>query len=226
MKYPLLLIAIFCCFGLLSFDAPRGAKQKQFIEQVYTDLVPANYRYYYLEDTGYAVNIDLFFEDKHTMKYLVRQYPEFAGMSSVDFIKEDSLMVWHTIMPQKARVIPNTAMADTVSKARVIGFIDRKFYEQHKDSILRTRPYNEMHVPVNPPYSRRFKKRLLDQYADSLEAAIPPERTNYYRFGKPVFSKDDRYAIVELGNRDSVSICIYHKVQDRWKLLIKTFTEY
>lgn len=220
----IVIVALFCWVSSQGQDT----RVSRFIDDVYTDIVPPGYRYYYLADTSCSsVDIAAFFEDPKTVAYVARHDATFATLTRDSFIAEDKKVSWKTYSLSKAVVLPRTDLLTMVHAGnRIIALVDERVYRKHKDSLDRVRAYNEIFVPVNFSWSKKKIRAIMNRYADTLEAMIPPEKEYHFTFSKPVFSRDHQYALAYLGNNDSICLNVYKYRQGRWKKIATTFVMY
>lgn len=211
--------------GLHPCNGPKQQNKDLYRAGIY-DIVPAGYRYYYLLDTAYSLNTDWYFKNKSTLECLTRIDPDFAAATPELHDRTDTVIYWSSYHLDKAIVIPNDTADEMFTSSRSVALVDYDFYRQHKDSLDKTAAYNEIFMPVRPEWGKRKIRRMVADYADTLEQTIPEERYTYFEFSKPIFSSDYKYAFIHMGTKDSNCLNVYKYDQGRWKKLATTFIEY
>ena len=203
----------------------QDKKVVQFINDIYHDIVPRMYKYYYLLDTGNAT---------YAKSSLVL-YEVFSNITKLDsnFTKEiidkfcspDTPILWSSYHLKDAIIVPNNRADSMFANWRTIQMIDHRFYEKNKDSLKNAKAWNEIYAPVNFRWGKKKKMQIMDAYGDSLDRSIPIERDNYFCFSRPVFTNNDKYAMIwySKGEHD-YCLFIYRKEENgKWKILSKIF---
>lgn len=207
-------------FPLLSPVMAQERETTSLIQIIYKDIVPKDFKYFYLEDTAYAKKLhEIITEHKNVLEYLIEIDSSFTGKTADDYIIDNNSILWSSYKLTNAVTIPNSSFDSIYNNTRIIMAVDDKFYAKHQDSFKKAAPWNEIFAPVNNKLSKKKKMQRLSDYGDSLDLSIPKERTLCFHFSKPEFTKDYKYAIFDSGNGDSNTVYIYRYQDSTWKQL-------
>jgi hypothetical protein len=204
----------------------QDQRTANFIKDIYHDIVPVDYRCYYLLDTAYTCALQEFVFQQNTLQYILEIDSNFSGKRNEDYVQTDSISTWDLYNLDKAITIPNNFADSMFANERIVGGVDPKTYKEHIDSFKTAASWNEIYAPLKRKWSKKRRMKIVDVYSDSLELSIPKERNKCFNFSKPIFTKDYKYAIVELGNRDSNVVYIYKHEPIGWRQLCGLFVWY
>jgi hypothetical protein len=216
--FPLLMISV----GTMQ---AQDRKVEQFINDIYHDIVPVSHKYYYLLDTGHATHARASLVAHKAFPYVTKLDSNFTKEIIDKFNSPDTPILWSSYLFKDAVIIPNNQADSMFDNGRSIELIDYRFYEKNKDSLKKTKPWSEIYAPVNFKWSKKKKMQVLDAYADSLDQSIPAERHSYFRFSRPVFTNDDKYAMIWYGEGEhNYCLFIYRSDENgQWKFYQRFF---
>jgi hypothetical protein len=197
----------------------------QFINAIYHNIVPATCKYYYLLDTGSATYAKSALIAFNAFPYVTKLDSNFTIDIVEKFNTPDTSILWSSYHLKNAITVANNQADSMFSNERSIEMIDYRFYEKHKDSLKKTKAFNEGYAPVDFKWSKKRKLLVVAAYGDSLDQSIPEERLEYFRLSRPVFTDDDRYAMIWYGaGEHNYCLYIYRKEKNgEWKILTKIF---
>lgn len=222
IKYIVCLVVIAISTCLVSFQ-PRD-EYSDFINEIKSDFIPEDFKFFFLVDSAYAFDCDLAFEPK-TKDSISKIDANFSKLSAEDFLNDTTIINWRLHHINSARFISKDSIEYYYSNTRMISFIKQKFYELHKDSINSKKQFNKIFIPRKRPVFTKKRNKLLNIYSDSLERSIPKEQSKIYTFYKPIFSQDKQYAFFWVGIQDSsTNLYLYKKANQKWKQISHIFS--
>jgi hypothetical protein len=223
LKPSLKLFSFLLIFVFLTSSFEPINIYESLINSVSSKIVPPSYRYFYLLDTGYAINFTPLI-DSLMLNYVSKIDSEFKDVQATDFEYSDSAIIWSELHIVGARYISRDSAMANCGLSRQIGFINKKNYKVIGDSLNKSKQYYQIFIPIKEPKRKNKRNRLLHLYGDSLELTIPKEINYYFHFSKPLFTKSKKYAIVEIGNQYSSSIYLLKQQSVQWVEISKLFT--
>jgi hypothetical protein len=217
-------------FFLLIVAPDTWAQHKQveqFINEIaFRDIIPAGHSYYYLLDTGNGIDPARSLEVFKALPYVQKKDSAFTAEVLEQFpVYDTNIISWSAYNLERCRVIPNHTGDSICANWRTVGMVKPKFYAKHKDSLKQAAAYNHIDAPVSRWWRKKRRMAVIAAYGDSLDLSIPIERKDYFRFSRPSFTRNGRYAMIWYGaGEHNYCLYIYRKEENgEWKMLTYIF---
>jgi hypothetical protein len=190
-----------------------------FINSVYKQLTDSNARYYYLLETSKSTvrwdNQDLNLSDE------LKDFPNIKGIP-VNELQEamatDTIIVnWHNYNLINAKVTAKEHLPQGYSSVKIF----RIMPVGTPDSIIEEfAKKGQTVILVKPGLSKRRRKEAISRAEQPLENR-PLEETEWYAFSKPVFSKDQGYALISVEYSAGGGTFIFKRAGLNWTEVVE-----
>jgi hypothetical protein len=201
---------------LSTFCVAQNKDVEILINQVYQQIAPSSFEYYYLIDSSFRTGFDEYSLDKEELKDLLKNNPDFPYDNFILKSKNAVLLSWRNYNLEKARICSYADAPMFFSQIRLNRLVPFNTSKQVLDSMEKQKKHFELIVPVKTSWSdKRINKEIDKAWIKYFNSKKPEERL-YFRFSTPIFSDNGLWAIVTLNQSDRGATHIFKKVEGKW----------
>ncbi|MBW4888143.1 hypothetical protein KXQ82_00385 [Mucilaginibacter sp. HMF5004] len=190
--------------------------------------VPKYYQYFYLLDEPAKGETDHFDLESDSKSVLNIPFNEFK----INVKTDTTSFKWCELLLPRAKCVDNEHLPkhvySMVKVVRIIACTSRAAAKR-----LNLKNNDTIAVFSRPNASQKQVDKALKKatathnaYCEKANSALPLEERNYFRFSKPFFSNDRRYAYIEVSRADGGSRCIFKNTNGNWDLVRETRVAY
>lgn len=212
MKKFTLSILLCCsafCFG-------QNDRIEQLINEVSEAVVPKDFNYFNLVDSSFAIDMKhlTFFNSR--LKTFVENNPEFKLSAS----NGSDTINWRNYKITRAHIYAYDDIPKFATHSRTVHLIPFNTPKAEVDSLNRNKKYNEVFVPVKKRWSESRIEKEVEKKWDERNMNTIQENKTYFIFSTPVFSPDNKYAIIQIirGGENSITY-VFKQEDNKWILL-------
>ena len=190
---------------------------KGLMEQVVLDHIPVDFKYFNLIDTGLGIILGKgFYKEFEFKNIFMKKYNDFPLEYFIAY-KASTSIIWLEYQLPKAKVYTYAQIPKFQSSARETKFLHHKLERSHIDSVKNNLDYTEIAIVYRGKLTRKRASKISKRKWRKHDMLIRKEDKSYFNFSNPIFSKDFKYAIVEVSTGSSSAKFIYLKTDNEWK---------
>ncbi len=192
----------------------------KFVNSVYNEVVDTNSTYYYLLNIGKNPQFDTY--DLIDLKAIIdnskNETRDIPFQDFIDLIKADTTKVnWCKLNLEKAKCVDKDHGPKYSYMLRVLNYIP---YNSKDSIILDLENKGIIPVLLKPGMSKKQMK-AQEKLALAKYQSKPIDEKQFYSFSKPIFSKNNKYVLIELNKSESGCLFIFKFSAGKWKRLLE-----
>lgn len=209
------IILAFLLSFLSSFSLAQNKKIEDFINQAYKSVVPSHFEYYNLIDSSFSTTFSNSL-DRAQLNDLLKSNPDFPISIFEQHRRDDSIVNWSNYHLEKAIHYSMELVPKFESSVEFSVLVPYTISKKRLDSLEKHKLYNQVIVRVKSSWSRQRKNKEVEKAWLKRATNTRAENKNYYRFSTPIFSEDNRYAVLKINQSAAGATYIFKNIDNQW----------
>ncbi|AWA31143.1 hypothetical protein HYN48_14155 [Flavobacterium magnum] len=200
---------------LLIFNYSFGQKTKidRFVSDAAKAVIKPEFRYYNLIDSSFIAENNKIYLDRFEEAELSENYPD---LHIGQLFEHDSVnaLNWNDYNIPRAKVISPKEIPKYHLNSRIVVVRYSDTPKEELDRLEKDKPFGKIIVIIDKNWSEERKQREIDEKVDDFEkrfaeyqSTFAEEDKIYYSFSTPVFSDDNKYALMSIHVDSRKSSC-------------------
>lgn len=211
---------ILYCFLLvlpLSVFSQKDPKIEDFINQIYSEIVPSDFRFYNLVDSSFVYVFDDFsFElDKALFNGIKSDHSDFSLDELKNESKKSVLINWRVYNLEKAKVSSQDSIPKYFGWTRFTRAVPFNTSKSQLAEMNKTKKINEIFLPIRKTWSNKKISKKSDKAWEKYANSFEKENKTYFEFSTPVFFGN--FALIQYYGRGGGATLIFKNVNGHWE---------
>lgn len=212
MKNFLILLFVFPFFLFSQTKNLEKQKIETLMNNIYSDFISSDYKYYYLCKKKYTISEEIFFDEG--IEFFKENKINIKELKTKFISEKDYNFSWSSYDLEKARKCTKDSL-----KISPRDFNPREYIYVTNKRYIKNRIISpdKFQVKVKKNWSK--KKREIEankQWNDYVEN-YKYEDNQCFHFSKPFFFHQENYALIVFKSKNETIYRIYSKEKDKWK---------
>ncbi|MBO9593376.1 MAG: hypothetical protein J7599_10750 [Niabella sp.] len=189
---------------------------RQLVQAVVEKAVPPEFTYFHLVDSSFISRYSTIYYDPLEFKTFYKENPRFDAEAFKAANDNAKKINWNKFKIPRARINPYEKIPHYEGQFWITTLLPWST----PDSVLeeKRRHYNSPGVilKVNEQWTEAQQNEAIQKERERYASSLKPEDKKYFAISTPVFSKDRRYAIIEVQTALEGWCQVYKKVGRKW----------
>lgn len=219
MKYILQALLVFT--STLGFG--QSQKINELINQAYPEIVPSNFKYFNLIDSSNILRLDKYSLDTFNIEIrdFLKNNPDFSMPEFIEKSKVARKINWRDYSIKKSRIYSYDSIPKFESGFWRTITVPYNTSKKIFDSLEKKKEFDEIVIRVKANWNDDKIWEVATKKRKQDEMQIRKEDRRYFSFSTPLFSDDNKYAIIQLNKTSQGHCCIYKFQNNQWiKVLV------
>lgn len=216
MKKFLLIIILLCS----NFIFSQKFEIESLVNCFTKDFVPKDFKYYNLLDKSFRADFDVDYLNE-SIEDSGLKIPFFR---KDDFVNSKTEIDWNDYNLEKAHTFSDNKIPKFKSALYEYILVDKKIGQEKFDSIISNKKYNQIVVKINPGWSEDKKVKECHKELKKQEDRVEKENRDFYSVLSPIFSVDNKFAIIYYRDCCHTNGCLYSYSDNKWQQYLEFYT--
>lgn len=208
------------CMAILSLTTGTVTGQKKEIQQlvvaVVEKAVPPEYSYFHLVDSSFISRYATTYFDPLEFKTFYKENPGFDPEAFKAANAKAKKINWNKFKIPRARINPYKKIPHYESQVWIVtllpwstpdSVLERKRLDNKSPGVI---------LKIKETWTEAQQKEAIQKEQERYANSLKPEDKRYFEISTPVFSRDRRYAIIEVRNAVRGWCQVYKKIKGKW----------
>lgn len=199
-------------FSQINSIEQKKISNEDFINQIYLDYIPSDYKYYYLQKEAYPINNDILndIESIHKENEVIGLYDLREKISDLLNTKYE----WKINAIAKAKVCNSDSLKVSPRELNPITYFFVDSIVTHNNRIVKSKIFL---VTVKKRWSLKKKIKAGDLQWKVYKDNYRFENNMCFTFSIPIFFNNEKNALIIFEDKSQTIYRIYSKKKDTWK---------
>lgn len=203
-----------------SFCIGQNIEIQKLVNEVSKVVVPKDFRFYNLVDSSFILDIMHLIPYNPEFEKFTKDNPAFKLSDFSSATNELGQIDWNNYKINGAHLYPYNDVPKFATHLRLTTILSHKISKLELDSLNHFKKYNEIIVPIKKWWSKKRIEKEVEKKWTERDTNTILENKKHFRFSTPIFSSNQRYAIIEIitGGERSITY-VFEKVNSNWHCL-------
>ncbi|WP_018628027.1 hypothetical protein [Niabella aurantiaca] len=210
-------LLLFLMLIILSQTANSQKKEiRELVLAVVEKAVPPDFAYFHLVDSSFILRYAETRFDEQVFRTFFKENPDFDPEEFTTENTKTKKICWSGFKIPRARVNPYEKIPKYESQFSVVTLLPWSTPDSVLEAKRRNSKYAAVFLRIKDNWTEEEKNEAVRKEQERYANSLKPEDRKYFAISTPIFSRNHRYAIVEVRNAVRGWCQVYKKVRGKW----------